>query len=257
MAMDLEPVERNPAELRKTALKLVLFMVLGAIGILTAYKIKQSQKAEENPDRPPIVAKISKKLKAQDQHGELFNMFHLEGKVWFAVSVCVSQPEANPLALKMMQDLQEHYAENEDVCLVLISIEGVDQGVGPEQLAEAAKKLGLEGPRTFWLTTGESDKQLGFIKDQVRLGLVHKKDGKYQFPSLVALIDREMHLRQRYDFKEAQDFQEMAEAELKKRPEVENEEGFDKVLHAVEELKKTLYRNTEFVLEETKTGSKS
>ena len=82
MALDLEPAERNPAELRKTAWKLVLAMVLGAIGILTAYKIKESQKAEENPGRPPIVTKISKKLKAQNQHGKLFSMFDLEGKVW-------------------------------------------------------------------------------------------------------------------------------------------------------------------------------
>ncbi|MFK7911134.1 MAG: hypothetical protein AB8F34_11130 [Akkermansiaceae bacterium] len=276
MALDLEPAERNPAELRRTAWKLVLAMVLGAAGILTAYKIKQSEKAEENPNRPPVVTKISKKLKAQDQHGKLFNMFNLEGKVWFVAPVCVSQLDENPLVLAMMHELQTHYAENENVHLVLISIEGVDQGVKPEQLAEAAEKLKLNGPRTWWLTTGETAKQRGFIKDQVRLGLVTERGqgikfwfpgafsnltegyamvGKYKFPSLVALIDREMHLRQRYDFQEAQYYQEKAIAELKKRPEVKDEEGFDKVLNAVEELKGTLYKNTEFVLKETKTGS--
>ena len=79
--------------------------------------------------------------------------------------------------------------------------------------------------------------------------------GKYKFPSLVALIDREMHLRQRYDFEEAEYYQNKAIAELKNRPKVKDEEGFDKVLNAVDELKKTLYTNTEFVLKETKTGS--
>ena len=123
MALDLEPAERNPAELRKTAWKLVLAMVLGAAGILAAYKIKEGQKAKENPGRPPIVTKISKKLKAQDQRGDLFNMFSLEGKVWFAVPVCVSQLNENQLALEMMKELQEHYAEDENVHLVLISID--------------------------------------------------------------------------------------------------------------------------------------
>lgn len=277
MALDLEPAERNPAELRRTAWKLVLVMVLGAAGILAAYKIKQTQKAKENEGRPPIVTKISKKLKAQDQHGKLFNMFDLEGKVWFAVPVCVSQLDENEHALAMMKELEKHYRDREDVHFVLISVDGVDQGVGTEQLAEAAQKLGMTGPRTWWLTTGETDKQRGFLKDQMRLGLVTKPGigirfwfpsafsnldpkfndmGKYSFPSLVALIDREMHLRQRYDFGEAHDYEARAEAELKKRPEVKDEEGFDKVLHAVDELKKTLYTNAKFVLEETQTGSK-
>lgn len=277
MALDLEPAERNPAELRRTALKLVLVMVLGAAGILAAYQIKQTQKAEQSQGRPPVVTKISKKLKAQDQHGKLFDMYDLEGKVWFAAPVCVSQLDENERALTMVQELQKHYAENEGVHFVLISIEGVDQGVGPEQLAQAAEKLGLTGPRTWWLTTGDTDKQRGFIKDQMRLGIVSERGegirfwfpkafsnlekgyaehGKYKFPALVALIDREMHLRQRYDFNEVHRFQAKAEAELKKRPEVIKEKGFKQVLHAVEELKKTLYNNTEFVIKETTTDSK-
>jgi len=273
---DLEPADVDPAMLRKTAWKLVLVMILGAAGILVAYKMKQSQKAEENRDRPPVVTKIKKMLKAKNQQGKLVNMYDLEGKIWFAVPVCVSQLDENEPALTMMQELQKHYAENDEVHLVLFSIEGVDQGVGSEQLAEAAQKLGLTGPRTWWLTTGDTAKQRGFIKDQMRLGLVTERGagvkfwfpsafsnlssgygdvGKYKFPSLIALIDREMHLRQRYDFKEVRDFQERAKAELKKRPELIDEEGFDKVLFAVDELKKTLYANTEFIIKETRTGS--
>lgn len=275
-AKDLEPADIDPSQLRRTAWKLVLVMALGAAGILAAYKIKMSQQASESPDRPPVVGKISKLLKAQDQRGELFNMYDLEGKVWFAAAVYVSNPGENHAVLTTMRELQERYAENEDVHLVLISIEGVDEGVGPEQLAKAAAGLGLTGPRTWWLTTGETDKQRGFIKDQMRLGLVTERGegikfwfpsafsnlpegfadaGQYRFPALVALVDRGLHLRQRYDLREARQYQDRAAAELEKRPGVRDEEGFDKVLNAVEELKKTLHRNTEFVLKETSTGS--
>jgi hypothetical protein len=64
-----------------------------------------------------------------------------------------------------------------------------------------------------------------------------------------------MHIRHRYDFKEAREFEIKAEKELIKRPELKDEKGFDLVLNAVDELKKTLYANIEFVLNETKTGS--
>ena len=111
-------------------------MILGAAGILVAYKMKQSQKAEENRDRPPVVTKIKKMLKAKNQQGKLVNMYDLEGKIWFAVPVCVSQLDENEPALTMMQELQKHYAENDEVHLVLFSIEGVDQGVGSEQPLE-------------------------------------------------------------------------------------------------------------------------
>ena len=128
-------------------------------------------------------------------------------------------------------------------------------------LAEAAEKLGIDDSRCWLLTTGDTDKQRGYIKDQLRLGLVNAREqgdpaGKSKFPSQLALIDRGMHIRQRYDFREVHDFQARAEEELKKRPELADEEKFHVVLHAVDEIKKTLYANTEFVLSETKTGSK-
>lgn len=256
--MDLEPAERNPAELRRTALILVAVMILGATFVLYAYFNHERAK---DVDRPPITAKITRNLAAKNQHDQLIGLYDLEGKVWFAVPLCVSQLDENKHAISMMKELVKHYAEREDVFFVFVSIEGVDQGVGPEQLMEASKKLELTSPRCWFLTTGDTGKQRGYIKDQLRLGLVNSREsgdavGKWKFPSQLALIDRAMHIRQRYDFSDAYDFQVKAEKELEKRPEVANEKGFDLVLHAVDELKKTLYANTEFVLSETKPGSK-
>ena len=257
--VELEPAERNPAELRRTAFILVGIMIFGAAFVLYAYV--QSTKEKMDPNRPPIVTKISKKLKAQHQHGKLFNMFKLEGKAWFAVPVSVSQLEENQHALKVMRELQEHYADNENVHFVLISVEGVDQGVGPEQLAKAAKELGMTGERTWWLTTGETDKQRGFIKDVLRLGIIAERDsgdpaGKWKFPSQLALIDRDMHLRQRYDFREAHEVQQKTEMEVEKNPDLKDEENIGLYLRAYPLLKEKLLANTEYVLAEIKTGTK-
>ena len=234
-------------------------MIFGAAFVLYAYV--QSSKDKLDPNRPPIVTKISKKLKAQDQHGKLFNMFDLEGKVWFAVPVCVSQLEENKYALDMMHEIQKHYADNENVHFVFISVEGVDQGVGPEELAGAAQELGLTGDRVWWLTTGETKKQRGFIKDVLRLGLVTEREpgdpaGKWKFPSQIALIDRDMHLRQRYDFREAYEVQKQAELEVEKNPQLKDEKNIELYLQAGPKLKEKLYANAEYVLAETSTGVK-
>ncbi|MBT8044025.1 MAG: hypothetical protein KJO79_03660 [Verrucomicrobiae bacterium] len=258
--MELEPVERNPAELRRTAFKLIAIMLIGAVVVLTAYFVKSRQKAEANYGRPPIVAKLTRNFAAKNQDGKLVAIYDLEGKVWFAVPVCVSQLDENKHALQKMKDISEHYAGNDDLRFVAVSIEGADQGVNPESLKQAMNKLGITDPRWWFLTTGDTDKQRGYIKDQLRLGIVSPRAdgdaaGKWTFPSQIALIDQGMHLRQRYDFREARDFEIKAEKELEKRPELREEKGFDLVLNAVDELEKTLYLNTDFVLKETTTGS--
>ncbi len=259
--MDLEPAERNPAELRRTALILVTIMIIGAIAVLSAYFVKSRELAEENIGRPPITSKISRNFAAKNQDDKLVALYDLEGKVWFAVPVCISQLDENKHALAMMKEVTEHYKESDEVRFVAVSIEGVDLGVKPEGLKKAMEQLGIDDPRWWFLTTGDTNKQRGYIKDQLRLGLVSERAdgdpaGKWKFPSQIALIDRRMHIRQRYDFKEAREYEIKAEKELEKRPELKDEKGFNTILQAVAELRKTLYENTEFVLNETKLGSK-
>ncbi|MCP5535071.1 MAG: hypothetical protein H7A51_02425 [Akkermansiaceae bacterium] len=261
MDKHLEPAERDPAVLRRTAYKLVGIMLIGAVAVLSAYVIKTKAKAKENIGRPPITSKITRNFAAKNQDDKLVAIYDLEGKVWFAVPICVSQLDENKHALAMMKEITEHYAGNEDVRFVAISIEGVDQGVKPEDLKRAMADLGITDPRWWFLTTGDTNKQRGYLKDQLRLGLVSARQegdaaGKWRFPSQIALIDRKMHIRQRYDFHEAREYEIKAAAELAKRPELKDAKGFDLVLNAVAELKKTLYTNTEFVLKETQTGSK-
>ena len=259
--MDLEPAERNPAELRRTALKLVAVMIVGAVVVLTAYSIKSKEKAEANKGRPPITAKIKRNFAAKNQEGKLVSLYDMEGKVWFAVPVCVSQLEENKHALAMMKEISAHYEGNDQIRFVAISIEGADQGVEPENLKQAMINLGIEDARWWFLTTGETEKQRGYLKDQLRLGLVTRRDqgdpaGKWKFPSQIALIDQAMHIRQRYDFREAAEAQLRAEQEdLEKYPELKESRRYKAALNAVEALKETLYTNTDFVLNETKTGS--
>ncbi|MGJ8678314.1 MAG: hypothetical protein ACSHX0_12410 [Akkermansiaceae bacterium] len=258
--MELQPVEKDPVQLRRTAIILVVIMIVGATFVLLAYK---RHEGKQDPNRPPISAKITKNLAAKNQYNTLVSLAEFEGAVWFVAPICVSQLDENKHAIAMIQELEEHYRENENVRFAFLSIEGVDQGVGPEQLAETAKALGFdESSKVWFLTTGETKKQRGFIKDQLRLGIISERKlkdgetgGKWQFPSQIALIDRGMHLRQRYDFKEVYEHQVRAERELAKRPELKEVEGFENVLYAVENLKNTLYSNTKFVLDEITTGS--
>lgn len=258
--MNMEPAERNPAQLRSTAFKLVGIMIVGAAVVLTAYAIKSKQKAEANKGRPPITAKISRNFAAKNQAGKLVATYDLEGKVWFAVPLCVGQLEENRYALAMMREIADHYSDNDDLRFVAISVEGADLEVGPAQLKSAMEQLGIDDERWWFLTTGETGKQRGYLKDQLRLGIVSERAagdpaGKWKFPSQIALIDRGMHIRQRYDFREAEEFQHAAQKKLREEPQLRNSERFQAALNAVEELKKTLYANTDFVLSETKTGS--
>ncbi|MBK1830059.1 hypothetical protein JIN77_04955 [Verrucomicrobiaceae bacterium R5-34] len=256
--MDLEPAERNPAELRRTALILVAIMILGAAFVLYAYVQHERQ---QDPDRPPIVTKITKNFAAKNQHGQLVSLSDLEGSVWFAAPISVTQLDENKHAIAMLKEIAAHYQDHEKVRFVLISIEGADQGVEPEQLAEAAEKLGLTDAKWWLLTTGDTKKQRGYIKDQLRLGLVSEREegdpaGKWKFPSQIALLDPAMHLRQRYDFREAYEAQKKVEEALADNPELKDEENIDIYLHAVSKLKEKLYANTDYVLAETTTGSK-
>lgn len=254
--MDLEPADRNPAELRRTAFILVAIMIVGAAFVLYAYRMHEQS---SDPDRPPITTKITRNLATKNQRDEFASMSTFEGKVWFAAPFCVSQLDENKHAIAAMKELDAHYKDRTDVHFVLLSIEGVDQGVAPEQLAAAADKLAIDGSRWSLLTSNDTNKQRGFIKDQLRLGLVSERpsgdqQGKWTFPSQIALIDREMHVRQRYDFKQVTELQIEMEKKVALHPELKEEKNIDAYLRAVPLLREKMFANTDYVLNETSTG---
>jgi len=61
-------------------------------------------------------------------------------------------------------------------------------------------------------------------------------------------------VRQRYDFSEAHAAQVEAELKIKQHPEIQQDENINFYLQAVSRLKKTLFANTDYVLNETQTG---
>lgn len=263
--MDLEPAERNPAELRKTALMLVAVMIVGAVGILAAYHIKSRAQAQENPDRPPLVAKLTYNFGAKNQDDKVVGIADLEGKVWLAALVAVGQPEQNKLAIDEMLKLAERYKDNADVRFVLLSVDSADHGVDPAQLAAEAERRGLKSPQWWLLASSNTEEQRGYIKDQLRLGLVSERLesdperellGRWKFPSLIALIDRKRHLRQRYDFREALDAQEKVASEVEKNPELKKQKNVELYLRAVPLLREKMIANTDFVLAEEAPGTR-
>ena len=254
--MDLEPAERNPAELRRTALILVAIMIVGAAFVLYAYK-KHEQGID--PNRPPITAKITRNLAAKNQRDEFASLSFLEGKVWFAAPFCCSQLNENKRAIAAMKEIDAHYKDRNDIHFVLMSIEGVDQGITPQQLAEAAQQLGVDGTRWTLLTSNNTKKQRGYIKDQLKLGIVSPREsgdpaGKWKFPSEIALVDQGLHMRRRYDFGETHQAETEMEKKIQQYPELKDEKNIDYYLKASSRLMETLIANTDYVFAETQTG---
>lgn len=255
--MDLEPAERNPAELRRTAFILIAIMIVGSAFVLYSYR---KHEESQDPNRPPITAKITRNLASKNQRDEFASLSFLEGKVWFAAPFCVSQLDENKHAISMMKELDAHYKDRDDVHFVLVSIEGTDLGVTPKQLAEAEKQLGIDGSRWTLLTSNDTKKQRGYIKDQLRLGLVIERkgdelaQGKWKFPSQIALVDRELHLRQRYDFKEIYQAQEQTRKLVAEDESLKNNEKAKFLMDAMEHQKTKLIANTDYVLKETAPG---
>ena len=254
--MDLEPAERNPAELRRTAFILVAIMSVGAYFVLRAYDKHEKSLA---PNRPPITAKITRNLAAKNQRDEFASLSSLEGKVWFAAPFCYSQLDENKHAIAAMKEIDAHYKDRDDIHFVLMSIEGVDQGITPQQLAEAAQQLGVDGTRWTLLTSNDTKKQRGYIKDQLKLGIVSPREsgdpaGKWKFPSQIALLDQGLHMRRRYDFGETHQAETEMEKKIQQHPELKDEKNIDYYLKASSRLMETLIANTDYVFAETQTG---
>ncbi|MGB0776276.1 MAG: hypothetical protein ACPGUY_10550, partial [Akkermansiaceae bacterium] len=206
-----------------------------------------------------ILTKLTQNFAAKNQHDEFTSFSPLDGKIWFAAPICVSQLEENKHAITMMKEIDAHYSGRDDIHFVLISIDGEDHGVGPAQLAEAAKKLGLPDTRWTLLTSSNTDRQRGLIKDKLRLGLVLKRDkgdpaGKWKFPSEIALLDHERHLRGRYDFKETHEVAAEYKEKVKEHPELLKDKNIDAYIKATELLRETLYKHTDYVLNEAKSA---
>jgi cytochrome oxidase Cu insertion factor (SCO1/SenC/PrrC family) len=191
--MKLEPVVPDPKKLRRTALILVLIMIVGGVVILKAYEKRSKEGAKD--DRPSFVTQISetKDLTFMRQDGEVTDLISLKGKVLVVQSLPQSQPDE--MTTGVMGRLAGKFSGNDDVVLVTLMLDpGPAVGLQAE-LDTLATDLGAELPQ--WLV-GSNDKPTlhRFIKNEFKANMMpHEVDGDWKYDQSIVLIDRNRHVR--------------------------------------------------------------
>ncbi len=213
-AANLEPVERDPRKLRKTALWLVGIMVFSGVTVLASYLKWAERKADD--DRPAIVWRLDAKrefgLVRHDGSGAKIS--DLFGDVWIVCGVSVSQPENWETTREVLKRINARYADREDFHILCLTVDPEKETA--EVLAPVAAGLGAEIPK--WVFAGAGEEFVHkFLKNTLKLGMMpHRKDGKWIYDPALVVIDRDRHVRQatvkrnkyaranvRFDFEEA------------------------------------------------------
>lgn len=210
---ELEPAERDPVKLRKTGVILLVLMLVGGVMIMAAYLVKR--KAELAEDRPSIRGRLTRNLAVVNDRKEGVDLGQLEGKVWLATPICLSEPERMERALAAMRWAEGEFEGRDDLRFVCLAVD--PERDLPENLATFREEEGL-GDR-WWLVAAGEDSIRSYLKNQMKLGDVRAgKDGAVSFDSMVLLVDRHLHLRPAYDFNRAWAVEEAAARLLAEEP---------------------------------------
>lgn len=191
----LEPAERDPKKLRRTALILVAIMVIGSVLVLAAYNRKAAKLADD--DRASFVTRLRPekhdfKLWRQDESEA--GLLELTGNVFVIAPVVFEQPETWKTTRQVLLDLKERYAGRDDFHIVTITLDPENEP--PAELAEHAAELGAELP--FWWLAGAREESVHkYFKNVLQSGFMpEKKDGTWNYDPAVIVIDRDRHVRQ-------------------------------------------------------------
>jgi cytochrome oxidase Cu insertion factor (SCO1/SenC/PrrC family) len=252
---ELAPSERDPAKIRKTSAILLVIMLIGGVMIMAAYLVKR--KEDLAADRPSIRGRLTSNLALVNDRKETVNIGQLEGSVWLATQVCLSEPDQMKRAIEAMQWLETEFAGREDMRFVCLTIDP-NRDV-PEKLAGFRAQLGV-GDHWWFVAAGEEPIRR-YIKNQMKLGDVRvEDDGAVSFDSMVLLVDRHLHIRPAYDFNQAWSVEDAARRLIKEEPDRIEEFQLDfgahpkEFLGQTEKLREELRRDVEQVLTEDLTS---
>ncbi len=190
---DFEPVERDPKKLRRTAIFLILIMLLGGIFILKAYEKRSKEGAVD--DRPSLLTKISevKDLTFLNQAGEISELMELKGKV-IAVQ-CMPRSEPDETTVQIMQELSAEFAEDDDFALLTLILDPGEAETLRSELKEVAEELGANLPK-WTVASNERESLHKFIKNEFKAAyLPHESADGWVYDSSIVLIDKERHVR--------------------------------------------------------------
>ncbi|MEP2774384.1 MAG: hypothetical protein ABJQ29_15850 [Luteolibacter sp.] len=193
LATEFQPVTPDPKKNYRTALILLLVMIIGGIVILKAYE--KRTKEGESDGRPSFVTQISeqKDLVCMQQDGELLELKELKGKVILVQVTPNADPD--PVTTGVMQRFSEKYAEEEDFALLTLMLDPGDAEGLKAQLEEFSKELGAELPQ--WVVASNERETLHkFVKNEFKANqLPHEAEGKWVYDKSLVLIDRNRHVR--------------------------------------------------------------
>lgn len=191
----LQPAVRDPKALRRTAITLVVIMLLGGVMVHLAYR-KWSKNHQQDTE-PARISRIvpGRELDVLKQDGSRGRLPDGNGKVWVVVAVSSAAPETSAISTGVMKRLAEHYAANDDVVFATLVI---DPGA-PEQLEALLKaesdKLAAKLPK-WWVVSTEPQTLHKFIKNEFKPSLYpHEENGKWVYDTSIVLIDRNRHIR--------------------------------------------------------------
>ena len=249
--MDLEPAERDPVKLRKTGLILAAVMVVG--GVLVMMDYLRTIRAQEATGRPAFEGRLNKNFGAVGHDKALVTIGELEGKVWLATAVVLSQKDKTAENITALRKAAEHFKDREDLHFVVFTADPeTDQ---PEKMAEFATELGLAEDPRWWFAAAGEEQLRGFLRTQLKLGATGFKDVDgtkvLMFPTVIRVIDRHRHLRGgRFDFAVARAVQEDARQMLANDPDRAAELRAEEQTEAVQLLQDKLHERIDYILNE-------
>ena len=199
----LEPAERNPAQLRKTALILVGVILVGAIAVTVSY-IETAKK--QNADfRPAFANELKGHVKLQLSDGTIKDTSDIKEDVWLYYQTSFDERDSH---------------ETRDKALALLPKEGIKQveffvDMDPNNDEDRAKMATLPSEPGIWKVSAKAKVLEKYLKTGLRFGTIpHMKDGKLIYDSSVALLKRDypegknprIHIRgELFDFKKAEE----------------------------------------------------
>lgn len=215
----MEPAERDPAQLRRTGITLLVIILIGGVVVATAYLLKL--RADAKSGRPPILERLVINFGARDQDNKAFAIFQLKDKVTLLTPVALSEREHSAEPLRAMVAISRQFAGDDRLRFVVATVDPDRDGL-PELKALRADLGVADDPRWSFIQA-EKDNIRNYLKDKLRLGQVRETtvDGEAQieYLALIDVIDRHLHLRQQYDLNRSLAVQEDARRLLTENPE--------------------------------------
>lgn len=192
---DLEPAERDPKKLRRTAWILMAIMLAGGFLVLKAYEDWAAKQATDT--RPAIIHRIQKErdLRLLRQDGKQAELFDLRGGVFVLNVLSLRDPDAAARSMAVMKRLADQRANEKDFHLVTLVLDPIPADQLRDTLAKAAETHGMKLPQ-WWLGSNEPGTLHKFIKNELKASVFpYETNGKWNYDPAIVLIDRNGHIR--------------------------------------------------------------